>query len=435
MFAGFLLSNSFLQNKAAVAGTFSAVAIVALVILAFVATAAIRKRRARKFDDEVEQAAAEAAKATDRAYMDDEDDFRGAASMHTGYSDATHGTYAQGPMGVESYNMRELQPAGYGVTGGYGDEHYASSGVIAGAMQRSKSTRDAGGEPIQPYAAFAGPPYETNIPNHDYTSGSGDPYAPAATYQHNTSPTNRQADLLDAAGLGDASMADNPARRSAADAAQQSGVSLSRSPSQVPTINHGGGLHRNKSITLEQGFFDPSAPPVPDLVAASAPPGLARTKSSANALAASKETYADRYAPDVVSVPLARNKSAHSAGAMTVHTGSSTTAHSGSGITSNTSPSRPSSMLDPYGGVTAAEGTRESYADAYAPDSDIRRSRVMSYDSDSDDDDISPPRHRPEHASQVSFRDDEDYGYNGGARVLRVSCTHQLIEHTLMRNF
>lgn len=402
------------------AGTFSAVGVVALVIIGFLITAGIRRRRARKFDDEVEEAAAEAAKATDRAYMDD-DDYSpggGANSQHTGYSDVTHGTFAQQPMSVESYGMREINPGGYV---NYHDiqpagqaqadyNPYGAAGV--GAVGRSKSMRDPNGS--TPYNAFAQPhytadtnPYAVHTQHTDYPSGS-DPYDTSASQ-------NRQADLLDAAGLSTgaaagASMASNPSRRSAAAAAQERGVALGRSPSQVPTLHNGADLQRNKSISLEPGFFDPGAPPLP--TGPSAHGGLVSGKSGMTGYnPPAQESYADRYAPE--GLVLARKKSTASR--------------------SPTTPSRPSSMLDPYPTAPPAPAPTLSQSSHGA---DLiggqRSSRVMSYGSDSDDDELPPMRpHLATHDSRASFQDAQDYGYNGGARVLRVR-RHSVHPYTVL---
>lgn len=201
------LSDRFFHNKGAVAGVFTVVGLVVAVLLVAFITNAVRRRRAQKFDKDVALAAAEAAanaRSPDFGVNDDYDYPYGGSgggsageqaatrSMYTGYSDASHGTYAQQPMGyggAESYGMSEM----------HGFDPYAGTAAAAGAagigaagLGRSKST-------TQPYNAFAGP--------------QGDAYAqPGQTMydtpaqgqnlryrQRGTSSTSQ--DLLDAAGL------------------------------------------------------------------------------------------------------------------------------------------------------------------------------------------------------------------------------------------
>jgi hypothetical protein len=323
-----LISHRFFQNKAAVAGTFSAVGVLALIVMVWATTGFLRRRRAQKNDAEADEAAIEAYKsaADQRPYLDDdEDDFP--AAGRSNYSRETAGSMAQPPMipGVaqESYGMRELNhPSGLGPGGyaadpnmanmnmgsGYSAEQaalYGAAGVGAGvganaALQRARSQKSASSVP---YHAYAGPnawehggqqdPYA-----HSYPIQNPGPYGQGAqsVHSHNTQHTHQTAqtvptvyshqsslsggspqDLLAAAGLNSnpnstsdagaspafAAAADTHRMSSAAIAAQQRGVPLARSPSQAVTVHNGSeGLHRNKSMTLEQGYFD-NAPALP----------------------------------------------------------------------------------------------------------------------------------------------------------------------------
>lgn len=121
-------------------------------------TTAVRRRRAVKFDKEIAAAAAEAA-ASARSPFDDYSEPGGGGY---GYSENSHGTFAQPPMRpVESYGMTEMSQydpyaAGGPMTGG-GAAYDATrngapgiAGVGAGNLAREPSRR-------APYHAFAGP--------------------------------------------------------------------------------------------------------------------------------------------------------------------------------------------------------------------------------------------------------------------------------------
>ena len=172
----------FFQNKGAVAGVFTVVGLAVVVLIVVLATNAVRRRRARKFDADVQAAAEEAARSPRYPFDDylDDPDAGGAAAGYAAaaglgrtsggtraYSDVeSHGTYNQPPMSHyngESYNMSEF-PGGTAAT--YGD------------LNRQRSTRDAApseysgagiagfgasggqgnfGSGQTPYNAFAGP--------------------------------------------------------------------------------------------------------------------------------------------------------------------------------------------------------------------------------------------------------------------------------------
>jgi len=171
----------FFQNKGEVAGVFTVVGLLALVLIIALITNAIRRRQAEKFDREVALAAAEAAANTRGPDLDDDYGYPGSGMGGSGvsggmggdYSDTTsHGTYSQQPMshqygggGADMYGMREFGP---GVGGGQGFDPYSSAatamggaavamggpgaaGIGAAALNRSRSQ-------TAPYNAFAGPP-------------------------------------------------------------------------------------------------------------------------------------------------------------------------------------------------------------------------------------------------------------------------------------
>lgn len=150
-------SNSFFNNTGAVAGTFTAVGVVALALLALIITIIIRRRRARKWDDEVAAAAAEAANSRLPVFLDDPDDgYGGNNNDHEyggvapspypanqasyapsngynnvgNYSDASsHGTFGQPVMSHEGQHPEMSGPS----PGGIFDHHAAYAGVAAGA--------------------------------------------------------------------------------------------------------------------------------------------------------------------------------------------------------------------------------------------------------------------------------------------------------------
>ncbi|KAI9070236.1 hypothetical protein FKP32DRAFT_16034 [Trametes sanguinea] len=107
-----LCTHSFFHNTGAVAGVFTVVGLAALAIVIALVTNAMRRRRAKKLDREIAEAAAEAAHAP--AFVDDDyypDDRLGKGGSSTGggpssggdlrsaYSDTTHGTFAQAAPG------------------------------------------------------------------------------------------------------------------------------------------------------------------------------------------------------------------------------------------------------------------------------------------------------------------------------------------------
>ncbi|KAF8635602.1 hypothetical protein AX15_000242 [Amanita polypyramis BW_CC] len=192
-------SRGFFQNRGAVAGVFTVVGLVAVVLLIVLIVNFYRRRQAKKFDREIAEAAAEAAAARAPAFLDDENDHYGpgpGSAYAAKYSDVSHGTYSQPPMS-ESYGMREMGPSPgesydpnmYGGVAGMG------AGAAGIGVARARSRRDgafAAGlqEGASPYAAFAGPQY-----NELYNASR----TPPPDFR---SPGPPERSLLDAAGLG-----------------------------------------------------------------------------------------------------------------------------------------------------------------------------------------------------------------------------------------
>jgi hypothetical protein len=296
--------HRFLKNTAAVAGTFSAVGVIALIVLFWAGTAFMRRRRERRYDDEADAAAAEAYKsaAGQAPYLDDDDDDDFPGAVRSAYSRDTAASMGQPPLvptAGESYGMRELAPnAGYAPDAGV----YGAAGLGAGlganaAVQRQRSQKSAGSS-VSPYNAYAGPgsgadwqyggqqdPYAAAypIPNAQPYQPYGGPqpgYADAASHQ----------DLLASAGVPPHAEDEAASHRlsSAAVAAQQRGVALARSPSQAVTVHAGAdALYRNKSITLEQGWAVMNAQ--------SAPVQYASAQSAQVQYAPAQNPYADVY--------------------------------------------------------------------------------------------------------------------------------------------
>ncbi|OJA21232.1 hypothetical protein AZE42_07990 [Rhizopogon vesiculosus] len=216
-------SNSFFQNTGAVAGVFTVVGLVVLVVFIALVTNAVRRRRAQKFDRDVAEAAAEAAASSRSPF----DDYTSGGNGGYPYSDTTHGTFGQAPMSLpnDTYGMSEMsQYDPYAA----GAASLASGATVGRARSRQDSETRAPGiagvgagnlarEPSRrtPYNAFAGPgpqPRETM----DHT--------PSMRYR-------RGAEMLEAAGL-----AGNGA---AAVAPANGGAYINRRPSQFTQQTHG----------------------------------------------------------------------------------------------------------------------------------------------------------------------------------------------------
>ncbi|KAH8092554.1 hypothetical protein BXZ70DRAFT_460165 [Cristinia sonorae] len=343
----------FFDNKGAVAGVFSVVGLVVIVIAIALITNAVRRRRAKKFDRDVAAAAAEAAanaRSPDFGVDDDYgyggsggvSDAAGNRSMY-GYSDASsHGTYAQQPMGhgAESYGMSEM----------HGFDPYSTSAAAAGAagigaagLNRSKSN-------TQPYNAFAGPqtdPYYDNPP------------VPGQNMRYRQGGSANTQDLLDAAGL-------------------------------VPGVGAGAGLvSRGQSVSTtahSQSQYSQSSYQPQQSYGAYVPEGYQQTSSR------SPPPQQQQTAP------------------------------------APQPPSRPGSMVDvdPYDGIE--ESTPNTQANSPGIPNPfagpIAHSQEGGHGQDDSDDERDMRFPEPSYGpgdSRASLRDEEDYAYGGGRRVLKVA--------------
>jgi hypothetical protein len=212
------------------------VGLIVLVVFIALVTNAVRRRRAQKFDRDVAEAAAEAAASSRSPF----DDYTSGGNGGYPYSDTTHGTFGQAPMGLsnDTYGMSEMSQSDPYAAG-------AASLVAGATMGRARSRQDsesrapgiagvgAGNlarEPSRktPYHAFAGPgpqPHET----------------PSMRYR-------RGAEMLEAAGLAGAG---------------NGGAYINRRPSQFTQQTHGSmrsqGLQSNDNYSqpLQPGYQSP----------------------------------------------------------------------------------------------------------------------------------------------------------------------------------
>ncbi|KAG1842695.1 hypothetical protein C8R48DRAFT_837907 [Suillus tomentosus] len=221
-------SNSFFSNTGAVAGVFTVVGLIVIAIFIAIVTNAVRRRRAKKFDRDVAEAAAEAAASSRSPFDDYAYSNNGGSGGGYPYSDTTHGTFGQAPMNLPSdtYGMSEmtqydpyaagavsLATANVGRTRSRQDSetHRAPgiAGVGAGNLAREPSRRT-------PYHAFAGPgPQPHEILDH---TSSG-------RYR------SRGIELLEGAGLAGTGVA--------AMAAANNGAYINRRPSEYTRQTHG----------------------------------------------------------------------------------------------------------------------------------------------------------------------------------------------------
>jgi hypothetical protein len=196
------------------------VGIIAVVLVVILITTCIRRRRRKQFDRDVDEAAREAAGTQPPVFLDDPDTYHNTPaftgysdpnSQYTGYSDTTHGTFAQPPMmdqyQGESYGMHNLpvqQP--YDTYAGIG----AGAAGVGIARARSQRAPDgdngmagfgAGGfhpghgEQTSPYPAFVAPDSNGHYPSHfpsdsHYPSNSTAPYPAFVAPDHGN--LNRQ---------------------------------------------------------------------------------------------------------------------------------------------------------------------------------------------------------------------------------------------------
>lgn len=175
---------SFFHNTGAVAAVFSIAGIIALVVIFFLLTGFVRRRRARQLDREIDEAAAVAANAQAPDF-DDFDYTSGTGVGYAHYSETSHGTYNQPPLSHERNNLGDV-PASfepYNNTGGPG-------AGAAGIGARGRSVR-SGGAP-DPFGALSNPPeqYEMNETRRSWHQGSLPGGTEVTTF-----------DLLHAAGL------------------------------------------------------------------------------------------------------------------------------------------------------------------------------------------------------------------------------------------
>ncbi|KAI8974156.1 hypothetical protein BD414DRAFT_182340 [Trametes punicea] len=375
-------SKGFFHNTGAVAGVFAVVGLAAAAIIVAIVTNAIRRRRAKKLDREIAEAAAEAAHAP--AFIDDDyypDDRLGKAGngggdLRSAYSDTTHGTFAQPPMTTgESYNMAELPPFDYGAVAA-GAAGAGAAGIGAMGLNRARSM---GQNQTTPYNAFAGPP--TSLPN---------PYDnPAGGYGGQRQGGN-EMDLLDAAGLaGGAGAGYAAAHQQAYGAPQQQ--------------QNNGNLARNTSRSA-----DPAATPLENGAYGVPYPSQGGYEYNPyNPNAVGYNTYQQPAAPQPYP------PQPYTAG--------------GPAPVPTQSPPRPVSEVDPYGGyidepAPAAGHTSptpqggQSQVEPRVPSPGPGRLLSGNF--------ASPPASSEGHEHEehrMSVQDDEDYGYEPGRRVLRVA--------------
>ena len=332
-------------------------------------TNAVRRRRAHKFDKEIAEAAREAANAgVHPPHLDDDDDF--AFGGRSVYTDGTHGAYGGAPLKhLDAYNMSELaltaDPAQYGASTAVGGAGHA--GVGAAALTRARST-------TQPYNAFAGPP-APGYPPHP--SPPGEPYydappLPAGYGGYGAHP--HAAGLLDAAGLG----------------AAGAGAELARGPSQHSAGPHGAGeygapaLSRNQSSGGQyamESYGDPYG-------AASAAYGAYPPPPQPQAQPPQMPVQPQPQAPQRASV-----------------------------IPNPFSPTQAPRALRPVSGAEDAYG---GYADAFAVGEGEGEGGESSGEEEYARGEHAAPRAPYAHDSRASMGDEEDYGYGGGHRVLKV---------------
>ncbi|THH27346.1 hypothetical protein EUX98_g6844 [Antrodiella citrinella] len=307
---------SFFHNTGAVAGVFAVVGLVVLAIAIALITNAVRRRRAKKFDRDVALAAAEAAaNARSPDFGVDDDGYGygagsaaadGSRSVYTGYSDASHGTYAQQPLtGAESYGMSDLHN-----------------------FDPAKSA-------TQPYNAFAGPQVDPYAPPVVQTATYDAPGQQGQLRYRQRGTSGNSQDLLDAAGL--------------------TGTGgLARGPSQ-------------SYAPQQQRSYQPSFPqPEP-----------------------SQQQQQYRSSPPQRVVSMAEDD-------------------------------------DPYDGIDSGNndglGTMNmSLANPYSPSASVHIQAGERYSSSEEGGDAYPEPEYGKEENRLSLRDEEDYAYGGGKRVLKVA--------------
>lgn len=376
--------SRFFRNKGEVAGVFAAVGVIAAIILVALITQAIRRRRAKQFDDEVADAAAEAAA---QAHAPDfTDDDYGYPEDHTKaygpYSDtASHGTFSQPPMQAgESYNMAELPHFDpYAAAGAAGDPYSAAgaAGIGATGLNRARSVGQANATASTPFNAFAAPqlPVPQTQAHYDnpYGAASAAQAQRTATDRHvptkSTTGTEASFDLLEAAGLSSA----------AGVGAGVPGASLNRNKSLGATTLGTSGSEYSSSHAGNSaaygGYYGSQLPPD------ARPPSMG-------------DPFATYYNPSpqghAQSQPMSPNASGHRSAA---------------------------DLPNPFARGSSGSGT--------SPEPPLLGTKFNSpesttEDGDDDDDELAPVNGWHNQESRHSLRDEEDYGFGGGRRVLKV---------------
>ncbi|KAH9038987.1 hypothetical protein EDB85DRAFT_1931544 [Lactarius pseudohatsudake] len=219
-------SPGFFHNKGAMAGVFSVVGVVAIVLVFFLLTSYLRRRRAREFDREIDEAAAAAAAAQPPDF--DDYDYNSAAGGYGHYSETSHGTFSQPPLSHD-------QSAN--VHGSYDAYTGATAAGAAGIGARGRSLRNGGQQ--DPFGALANPPEQYEMHETGRTWQQGIPRGGAGVANY---------DILQAAGLASSdpyAVTRGPSSRSGfSQGYSQSGASgLTRSQSQgtstLPTTVEG----------------------------------------------------------------------------------------------------------------------------------------------------------------------------------------------------
>ncbi|KAF7359782.1 hypothetical protein MVEN_00703100 [Mycena venus] len=154
----------FFRHTAAVAGVFTAVGVLSAILLIYLLTLVVRRRRQRALDREMDQATF--VPASLRAIVDDvdADSARGhlpsldLSSGSHGYSAASHGTYTQPPLGTQQYNnygggfpqqWSEFEGYDYG----YAQSVHSDAGAAGVGTARSMSRQPSEPRIVQPQRA------------------------------------------------------------------------------------------------------------------------------------------------------------------------------------------------------------------------------------------------------------------------------------------
>lgn len=370
-------SKGFFHNTGEVAGVFTVVGLIAVVLIVALLTNAVRRRRAKRFDQDVAQAAAEAAAAGHAPAFTDDDDYGYAADpmrerdtaerSYTGYSDNSHGTYAQQPLQPgENYNMNE-----FASFDPYAASAAGAAGIGAAGVNRAKSVGRT--QPGTPYHAFAGPTAPDPvpaIPNPFYdpptSTGGYDSQNSANQYR----PRNAAAspDLLDAAGL-----SRNPS--------QSANASLGRNTSSGSTA-------LNTATSPSNYSYASHYPP------AGYPPNAYHPQQAQDG------ALPGQYQP---------NGRPSSTGGDDIYGGYLETEAHSDPSPSGQSTSPESMHPNPYSPMDS-QSPRPMSAGTSLPEytSEIVDGHTGGVPVDQEE-------------SRYSMRDEEDYGYNGGRRILKVA--------------